>query len=218
MSINTKWPAARLRGPNVSIENALEFIRRTDGFLVGDGFTNDRDFEIRYKRMAGFPEEGGDWSERWKWLNQFKEKFGHIDLEHLASHWVASTYIGGPDGPVSPSGKVLLANNFGKWPSTDEVEADLTKIAEAFPWLTFDLSIWGHTEEGDEGPPSVSWHLEGGSWSVIEPKILQVSEPDVITMFMTSFSRPGRERSWEVPQIEEMWGDQIKAAARGASA
>jgi hypothetical protein len=218
MGISTKWPAARLRGPDVAQEQALDFIMKTDPFLVGGGFTNDRLFEAEYRRLSGLVEpdyngeEKVDWSQIYQREERFKKALGHIDLQHLASHWVANTYIGGPCGPVSPSGKVLLAINFGKWPDEDEIEDDLSKLASAFPWLTFDLSVWGNSEEGDEGLPSNTWHLEAGKWEAVEPKILQVSFPDVLTTFLTNFNRPGRETTWSVGQIRKMWGDPIDAA------
>lgn len=219
MSIFTKWPAARLIGPIVSVGNAMEFIRRTDGFLVGDGFTNNRHFRTEYEKLSGLrdgvpPLE--DFELYWNRKEKFKEAFGHVRLEHLASHWVASAYIGGPDGPVSPSGKVILVKNFGKYPSESEIEEDLTAIAENFPWLTFDLSVWGHLEEGDEGLPSNSWHLENGSWEVVEPKELKVSEPDVITSFIAGLGNPRREQTWDIGQIKHLWGSQI-AEARAAA-
>jgi len=216
VSISVKWPAARLRGPDVSIENALEFIRRTDRFLVGDGFTNNHLFEASYLKLAGMGDDRYSGNFDWEREDRFKAAFGHIYLTHLRSRWVASSYVGGPQGPVSPSGKVLLAVNFGKWPTEEEIEGDLTKIAEAFPWLTFDLSVWGHREEGDDGPPSNSWHLEAGKWEPIEPKVLQVFEPDVMSSFMANIYNPHREITWTVPQIDTLWGRQIREA-RAAS-
>lgn len=219
MAISTKWPAARLRGPDVAPELALEFIRRTDGALVGESFTNNKLFEAQLEELLGMREHqnpDADFSERWKRRQAFSEAFGYVHLEHLSSSWVASAWIGGPDGPVSPTGKVLLAKNFGKWPSVEEIESDLKIIAAEFPWLTFDLSVWGHMEEGDDGLPSNSWRVEAGKWEAVEPKTLSVSEPDRITSFFSSMHNPMREQTWTVTQIEKMWGDKIKEAREWA--
>ena len=43
--ITAKWPTARLVGPNVTVEQALDFIWRTDHALQHPEYaTNDRDF------------------------------------------------------------------------------------------------------------------------------------------------------------------------------
>lgn len=222
MSISTKWPAARLVGPSVTQEQALDFIRRTDSAFSRYISTNDRRFEADLRTLMGFAPDDRtghlDFRKEYAYEEAFREAFGSIYLEHLASHWVASCWIGGPHGPVSPSGKVYIYQNFGKWPNTDELEADLTKIAEAFPWLTFDLSVWGHSEEEADGPPSITWHLEGGKWEVVEPKILNIEEADIIGEFMRGINDPMQEKTWTIDQIESMWGEQIAAARKAAKA
>ena len=215
VGISTKWPAARLLGPSVEVDLALEFIRRTDPALCGSGFTNNRYFMEQLLRLIGVHEQYAPGS--WEYTEAFSKAFGHVSLEHLGSRWVASSFIGGPNGPVSPSGRVMLAVNFGKWPSVEEIERDLTALAANFAWLAFDLSVWGQSEEGDEGLPSHTWRLENGEWSSIAPKELKVSEPDTITSFMANFSNPMREQTWSIDQIERMWGSQIAEARLAAS-
>lgn len=145
--ISNKWPAARLSGPDVSTENALEYIRRTDSCLINPEHKfNNRYFEDQLSYMIGNPYISGDlkdFQKSWAWQEKYSESFGHVELEHLGSSYVASSYIGGPNGTVSPSGKVSRANNFGKWPSVEEVEDDLNKIAESFPWLSFVFGFMG---------------------------------------------------------------------------
>lgn len=215
MTISTKWPAARLIGPDVSVENALEFIRRTEEAFAYGFFTNDRVFEAQFKRLMNL---GDDWSAR----ERFRKDFGSIDLEHLSSNWVAAAYIGGPTGPVSPSGRVSLAKNFGKYPSCEEVEADLDRIASEFPWLSFTLGVWGHLEEGDDGLPSDMWKLSDGKWERAEPAEMRWPHPFDISTFVSALSQGNRrETTWTIEHIDRMWGDKIRssveAAKRGAS-
>lgn len=209
--ISVKWPAARLLGPDVALEHALEFIRRTDAALVGNGFTNNRLFERDLNSLIGLPDDD-DFRERWNFQERFSQQFDHVPLEHLGSHWIASAYIGGPNGPVSPSGKVRLAKNFGKWPNVEEIEADLRNIADNFDWLIFDLSVWGHQEEDDSGLPSHTWHLEGGSFARVEPMTIPIQEPDTLASFFAGMNNPLREQTWTIKQIDGMWGQKIREA------
>lgn len=212
--IASKWPAARLTGPRVSPELALEFIRRTDSAFTYCS-TNNHVFADDFNYLLGR-------EDRWAYDAAFREHFGFVDLNYLASHWIASSYIGGPHGPVAPSGVVRLAINFGKWPSVEGVESDLAKVAEAFPWLAFKLSLHDlcdNFEELDEiGPATHSWRLGDGKFEAIEPETLPVETPDVITHFLSSLSGGRRETTWTIDQIERMWGEQIREARRLAQA
>lgn len=217
MPISVKWPAARMIGPEVSPENAREFIRRTDKALIGEGFTNDRLFERQLKALIGFdepsPNERVDWAKRYARQEAYANAFGHVSLEHLGSQWVQCAWVGGPNGPVSPTGRVSLAKNFGKYPSETEIEDDLTKIAEAFPWLTFTLAVWGHQEEGDDGLPSDLWELSGGKWERGEPREARWPQEYDFSNFLSALSLGNRrEITWDISGIERMWGDQISSA------
>lgn len=220
--ISRKWPAARLVGPDVSQEHALDFIRRTDKALVGHGFCNNHAFEADLKKWLDlddpFATEMRDFTAAYALREAYEREAGFVRLEHLASHWVSSAFIGGPHGPVSPTGRVVLAGNFGKWPSSDEVEKDLSKLAPAFPWLTFDLALWGHEEETTEGEPSCFWHVEGGEWSRAPAHVLKVSDPDHVTTFILGLNNPMRENTWTVPAIDFMWGAEHRAALARAKA
>ncbi len=144
-----KWPAARAVGPNVTREQALEFIFRTDDALVRpEHQCNDRHFCHALRKLIGEPEAvEGEWAEQWRQQEAFAAALGHIGLIHLSSSWVASSYIGGPGGLVSPVGEVRLAQNFGKWPNNEEIEADLAAVSSAFPWLAFSLWLWDSPDE-----------------------------------------------------------------------
>ncbi len=231
--IVSKWPAARLRGRAVAPELALEYIRRTDPMLVnGMAHTNDHYFNRCLAAILGMQTDdalyGPDFdpalrTRQWQYQEAFTKAFGHVQLQHLASSWVGSSYIGGPGGPVWPCGRVEYARNFGKWPGVEGVERDLTTVAAEFPWLEFTLSVWGHSEEGTEGLPSHTWELVNGRWRAVPPAELpDVVEDDPVAAFMRRLT-PGQrmgsgETTWTTAQIMDMWEPQITAARRAAEA
>ena len=217
--IANKWPAARAIGPNVSAENALEYIRRTDtAFDSPEYACNDRTFCSRLAKLLRYPE---DFNGAWDGWNAFKEEFGRVDLEHLGTRWIASSYIGGPDGLVSPLGEVRLAHNFGKWPSIEEVESDLEKVSKAFPWLAFDLWLWDSHEEGDAvrwgSDPTHAWAVGDGTWrraptagACAGKKVPQEHDQSASLLGIAMGTRS--ETTFPISRIEEMWGGKIREA------
>ncbi len=212
--ISVKWPAARLVGPNVTKEQALDYIFRTDAAMRGDCFCNDYDFEKELAALLDYP----DWRQ-WEKREALIAKRGLLTLEHLGSAWVASAFIMGPGGPVHPNGEVRLAENFGKWPAVAEIENDLSIIAPAFPWLTFRLALWDYDSEGDAVavyPATHAWALESGKWERIEPEAAipqgqMPHEGDMMAAVNRIAFMPARSRetTWTVEQIKEMWGDRL---------
>ncbi len=228
LELGTKWPAARISGPPVTVVQALEYIRRTDQAFMGYGFTNDREFERGLRGLLGLPEEKYGRDHNWRVEEAYTQAFGasfeHVELNHLNSRWVASSYIGGPDGPVHPGGRVELARNFGKWPDLREIHTDLDRVAAAFPWLQLKLALWdGYSNEDEDvtaGPPTHTWHLRGdGTWAAVAPEavVLPTTATDPVAAFMVNFNKPGRETTWTVADIKALWGKEI-ATARAAGA
>ena len=220
--IVNKWPAARLVGPNVTKEQALDYIWRTDHALQFPRYcTNDRSFDDELARWLGYSESStrADF-EAWE---QTLVRRGQLPgLQYLSSQWVACCYIFGPHGPVAPNGEVRLAKNFGKWPSIESVEQELRILSEVFPWLSFVLALWDSEDEaeavtrGEE--PTFAWELSQGSWER-RPATRDVfkgipipQEPD-LDVVVASVARgfpAGRETTWHLPQLDKMWGHRLK--------
>ena len=216
--ISKKWPAARLLGPDVSVERALDFIWRTDYALQNPGFCcNDKKFERDLAEWLELPDFVGAWEDR----RLLFEKRGQVHLDHLGSHWVASAYIFGPNGPVHPNGEVRLHKNFGKWPNVEEVENELDILVAEFPWLVFDLAIW----DSDDGVkaissgahPDLAWRLADGKWERLdEPTVESVFQDRTIPMdrpieqvardMVTGWRR---ETTWTIGELKRMWNDRL---------
>jgi hypothetical protein len=154
-NISNKWPHVIIRGPSVPTDKALEYIARTDyAFRVAGRSGNDDDLARFLQEALGFG-----------YMNDESVKaLRYVRLEHLDSHWISCCYIGGTHGPVHPDGTVAMQRNFGKWPSVEEVEADLELVALHFPWLSFDLHLWDNSEGQAIGKPDFAWKLECGKW------------------------------------------------------
>lgn len=214
--IGCKWAPFLLHGPSVSTNDALEFIRRTDRALIDPKYAcNDRSFERNLSVLIGVPD---DWDSAFRYGEAFKRAFGHVELTHLGSNWVASSYIFGPNGPVHPNGSVHKVGNFGKYPSVSEIEEDLSKLAE-FSWLSFHLYVWDNHQEEAEGEPDFGWRVDAGKWTRTTDLPSETRrEPDLsAALNRIAFMPAGRrECTWTVTQIEEMWGVQI-ANARDAA-
>lgn len=219
-AIHKKWPHIRLYGPAIELDRALEIILRTDRSLARlEWMCNDRGFENSLRAMIGYDQNRDD---RWDIIEAYKANYRHVELQYLASHWVADTYIFGAHGPIKPTGEVRYAYTFGKWPSVEEIEADLATFAEAFLDLEFQLFLWD-TDEGPDiaarMPPTHGWYVRAGligrhvnpasaiDWTQV-PK-----GPNFETGYLTR-----SETTWTVSQIESMWGYQLKSAMADAKA
>ena len=220
--IVNKWPAARLVGPNVTKEQALDFIWKTDSALQHPEYAcNDRQFNEELCEWLGYgkKETFENFQEKYKEWYKKLEKRGQIQLAYLESNLVASSYIYGPMGPVNPNGEVRLARNFGKWPSIEEVENDLRTIGENFLWMSFTLAIWDNAETPTESvdmdePPTFAWKLKNGEFERVPTdtafgEIPIPQEPDMESTILTRFSGSGHETTWPMSMIKEMWGDRV---------
>lgn len=217
--IGCKWAPYLIYGPSVQVADALEFIRRTDRALIHPDFAcNARRFCNQLKTLINAPGDNG--RETWEWISRFEKAFGCVELEHFQSSWVASSWIGGPSGPVSPAGKVHKVANFGKWPSVSEIEADLDKLRE-FTWLTMSVYVWDSSQEEAVGDPDFGWKLANGAWErTTDLPTEERREGDLISMVRAIAFMPSeaRECTWSIDQIRDMWGAQIEAARESASA
>ena len=217
VDIANKWPAVRMVGPDVTEEQALDFIWKTDVALQYPQYcSNNQQFNRRLAEWIGSPSCDDRHSrEVWREWGETIQKRGQIGLEHFSSHWVASCMMGGPYGPVSPNGEVNIAHNFGKWPDVGEIEKDLQLLADNFQWLSFQMALWDSADEsqavarGDE--PDMGWKLHNGQFERIDPKsVFEFTPIPKSPSFQTSlFNLTRRETTWSLQALERMWGDRL---------
>lgn len=227
--LHQKWPAVRIYGPAISPEAALEIIRRTDrAFETGGRYLcNDRRFEAQFEEILSFskpdPHKPFDKDEYQLEMN-FRRHFDFVDLQYLASHWIATSYINGPHGFVHPNGVISLAMNFGKWPSISTIEHDLATFTSAFPEVAFKVFLWD-VEDGDEAihgkeDPTHAWSVGGCAFERIDPKTVEwrnlPKTPSVAEGVLSIVGGFRRETTWTVPEIVAMWGEKIEAAKKRA--
>lgn len=225
--INSKWPPVRVTGPKVTEAQALDYILRTDANLVSAEYAcNDRAFCSELDAYIGNPFKDAMDARRWEWKEVHARALGHLRLDHFGSNWVASSYIGGPNGLVSPQGDVRIAKNFGKWPSVAQIEDDLTVLAKAFPWLACSVWLWDNPDEeipwGSD--PTHAWDVGAGAWARVAtngatkgktmPEGLNVEAAALRIALMRSSDR---ETSWRMGDINRLFGLQIERARDAAN-
>lgn len=171
-----KWPQMYTTGVPVTIDQAKDIIRRTDRFLVNGSGGNDYAWDRRLAerlRMPHFMDWNRDRSKPIDWARlhleteAWRARFGSILTEYVHNDWISCSFIGGPHGWCSPSGRIAFSDNVGKWPSVRDVLTDWTLIAEAFPYL--DLAATLMSGEGCEDgiQPVVTILVRNGVASVV---------------------------------------------------
>jgi hypothetical protein len=151
-----KWPQMLTSGMPVSIDQAREIIRRTDGFFRRGCGGNDHAFNQDLARRLRMPEDLAEPPPSWTWDDYFgkrdrwREFWGFIDTEYVSNNWISSAYILGPHGWCWPDGRISYEDNVGKWPSVDDVARDWAEIAQAFPFLDLAATLMSgeHCQDG----------------------------------------------------------------------
>lgn len=167
-----KWPAIKIIGKPISIEQAKDIIFRCDPFLTdifGYIGGNDHEFAEEYFRKSGL-ERLKDRSE--DVYDVFYEHFGIISnrLQYLEIDLGSSSYIYGPTGWCNINGEIYLENkNIGKWPTVLEIYDDWKIIAEAFPYLDLICTVFDDEYCEDDKKPLVSFIIKDGMVELSEP-------------------------------------------------
>lgn len=165
-----KWAMARMEGPEITKDEALEIIRRSDIFFQSlikrgqTGYTKtlSKRLGIKYKLEEGSIEELEE-------LEKWKKEWGVLGLRFLHTDWISSSYYKGANGWCNPwGGKIDKVWNIGRYPTEELVMKDLEKIGKTFPFLTgLSLTIYDR---------------EMASWKKAVPLVrYQVGEGGVIT-------------------------------------
>lgn len=164
----TKWPRLLVTGQSVSEDQANEILIRTDSWML---MSNDSGWIRTVCAAAGLTVGPYGWPEG---LDEFRASIGALNLSYLENSRIASSWIGGPHGWCSWSGRIGCSTyNLGKWPSTEAVCDDWEAIAAAFPYL--DLTAQLVADEGD-GELVGQWTVRAGT-AEYEPDPTTVIRP-----------------------------------------
>ena len=184
-----KWPQCIIFGEQTTPEYADEVIRRIDSFFTLGYDGNDKAFIHAAKFASKYPLEeeyyddfDEDRDRRWAGIDKYYEavdawrkKWGAIGLGYLHTGWISSSWIGGPNGWIHKDGSIAYANNIGKYPEVHEIKDELTRIAEAFPKLTFYVTLSSAEEDEEDAHSLVSFMVSAGKVSAIWPIPLEVA-------------------------------------------
>lgn len=195
-----KWPECRVEGMNVSPEQAMEILIRTDGWYVS---TNDQAWQAHVYHLAGVPQDLTRSRTDWGLWDPFLEQHRVLDLEYLNNDQIASCYIGGPHGWCSWDGTVAQRGcNIGKWPSVDTVYEEWQRIAEAFPFLSLRCQLFSGEECEAGSVPVVEYVVAEGSVRMCEPQ--EPLEPSVRPAFSyKALTEPYGERGCTPAMLKE---------------
>lgn len=207
-----KWPQCLIKGKDVTPQQAMEIIARTDSFFNYGG--NDHLLRRTVLNNIGFDVAIDDTYLSYTEFcsSNYEDVFiagKALTLDYLSTNWITSSFIYGPNGFVSPDGKVSYYYNIGKWPSVDEVHCELKQIAEAFPFLEMSVVLMSGEWSEEDTVPVVGFEVLNG----IVMKIDNVSDE---MLNYVSLSKPyyeprfsfGREcglSSRQLTQFIEYW-------------
>lgn len=174
-----KWPQMRVAGPSVTPEQASEIIRRTDSFFTQGYSGNDREWNIRVKRIVGmrlgmddphFYDSAAkrDWEAEFAAEQAWREAWGIVDTQYVHNAWVSCSFVGGPHGWCSPMGTIYYRDNVGKWPSCERIERDWQSVAEAFPFVDCEVLLMSGESCEEDSQPVCGFIVKDG---VVTPKL-----------------------------------------------
>lgn len=194
----TKWPRLLVTGQNISEDQANEVLIRTDSWLL---MSNDRAWIAAVCAAAGLAVGKYGYLES-KGLDEFRASIGALNLSYLDNERIVSSWIGGPHGWCSWSGRIGCSTyNLGKWPSTEDVTSDWQAIAAAFPYL--DLRAQLVADEG-EGELVGQWTVRAGLVEY-EPEPSEAIRPvDELEsgQLLGVFMARGGERGVDITRLE----------------
>lgn len=195
-----KWPMAYVTGQSVSPEQAKEINFRTDTNFHGIsdyGFGNDSRFRKSCTELFGWkpvidaqnaifnrPDKTQPYSgpDGWEMSSRWVEEMGIICTEYVTNSFLATSYIGGPNGWCHPDGTILSeGKNYGKYPSVEEVVDEWKRLQEAFPFLDLICTLYSGEQSEDHSVPVVSIIVKNGEVLVVEPDLSLHNRPPVVS-------------------------------------
>jgi hypothetical protein len=196
-----KWSALVVVGKPVTKEQAAEIIVRTDNWsLMG----NDWAWAEEIGNLIGV--KADDRGERnYGELTAWKRTHNVLDLHYMDNQQIYSCWIGGPHGWCQWSGAIRTSNyNIGKHPNVETVHEDLTKIAEAFPYLQMKVQLWSGETCEEDTEPVIEYSVEGGAIGLSVPSgPIDMPENDLSRQMMrfVAGSSMGRERGCKIDDL-----------------
>ena len=154
--INVKWPNLLVVGDPVTREQAAQILIRTRPDYL---FCNVPGYgDVVSKMLESAPKL--------------------MYLDYTATDRIMSCWTDGVKGWCDWNGHIGCSNyNIGKWPTVDEVTEELTKIAEAFPFLRMTVQVLDREHCEDDGAPTAEWRVEDGSVELREPGLMLDRDP-----------------------------------------
>ena len=120
-SITTKWPGVVIVGKPLTPEQVIDVAFNTSHRI----WSSDKSpFARKVKSLDGFNGENPG-----------------LELDYFDNSIGLGPWIGGNENWVHHDGTIFMWNNIGKWPSDKEVQSDLERIAERFPFIDMVVSI-----------------------------------------------------------------------------
>ncbi len=244
---------AFVTGKTVTPEQAKEILFRTDSSLAFPSeysFGNDRRFRDRciklfgWDRLIAFGEKvraasnldgaarekalaqllpdgvSSDWDIGQLWANEM----GYISTSYVKNDWLASAYIGGPHGWMSPAGNVHHdGHNWGKWPSVEEIVEDWKKLLEAFPYIETVTTLYSGEQCEDHSVPVCTITVGKGQVVVHTPDLTMHDRApeggkafDVGSILGIMSGDHSRQHGWPADWVEE-YGAKSTAAMKKAA-
>jgi len=179
-----KWPALIVVGEDVTVDQAKEINIRTSS--LDYFFTNEHEYVMKlYKYLynkeyikttsrSSYASDLFDgYSEYKRAYEKLHEELGLIDLEYLGNHNIVSSWVGGPHGWCSWSGRIFSDNyNIGKWPNVETVYKEWVAIAEAFPYLKLKSQLLNGETSEEDTVPLIEYELRNGQVKARKPSNL----------------------------------------------
>lgn len=177
-----KWPAMVVTGKPVSREQALEVIIRTDSYWDYPS-TNHREADqeilialgIGVKPLSTLYGDDEEYAtlikEYYNKLDEFKEKINRLTgISYLSNSWAGTSYIGGPNGWISPDGTISQTDkNIGKYPDVKDVYEEWKTIAKEFPFLELNATLFNGESCEDGVGPLVTFKVKSGKVRMVKP-------------------------------------------------
>lgn len=162
-----KWPECRVRGEDVTRDQAAAILIRTQDFYFS---TNDHDFQKQLYQTLGVKIQKDYPYCSWEEMESLMAEYKCLNLNYIQNRRICSAYIGGPHGWMNWGGSIYQVGvNIGKWPCVEDVYNDWCLVAEAFPFI--DLKCQLFNKEGCEegGEPLIEFQLKNGRVTLCEP-------------------------------------------------
>ena len=192
-----KWSALLVVGDQVSREQAMEILIRTDylGFACNEQHWESKLIESLYGvKFSGWSLyssvsahlNNADFATAQKYIEDVKASVGQLNLCYLENARIASSWIGGTHGWCDWDGTIHASTyNIGKYPTVKEVYLEWCMIAEAFPFLKLRSQLMncecGYPDV--DSRPVIEFTIENGTATMSEPEMMLIDMSDYESNF-----------------------------------